>query len=247
MVLLAWPAGADGDRELEDFLETAPVVSMKGLHGGVTMPYRCTLRRDGDERRAILKTVDLVVEGEARVGDTTERGFTDRYHYEIAAYRLDRLLGLGMVPVTVFRNVAAQPGSLQAWVEDAMTEEQRRAEKAGPEDPDVLDDQRRVMVVFDALIANTDRHEGNMLYTRPSWKLHLIDHSRAFRNDPGVPGAARRAAARLPSAVLRRLRALDRPLLATTMEDLLDGDQIGALLKRRDALLERVAVRREVR
>ena len=40
--------------------------------------------------------------------------------------------------------------------------------------------QLHILRVFDELIANTDRNQGNMLIDS-RWKLWLIDHSRAFR------------------------------------------------------------------
>ena len=35
-------------------------------------------------------------------------------------------------------------------------------------------------LVFDELIRNKDRNQGNLLWTR-NWTLWLIDHTRAFR------------------------------------------------------------------
>ena len=44
-------------------------------------------------------------------------GFWEAYKSEIAAYELDRLLGLDMVPPTVERRVGGDLASVQLWVE----------------------------------------------------------------------------------------------------------------------------------
>jgi hypothetical protein len=40
--------------------------------------------------------------------------------------------------------------------------------------------QKAIMRVFDALIANTDRNQGNLLID-DDWNIFFIDHTRAFR------------------------------------------------------------------
>jgi hypothetical protein len=47
-------------------------------------------------------------------------GFWESYKSEIAAYRLDRVRGLDMVPPTVERSVEGESGSLQLWVENCQ-------------------------------------------------------------------------------------------------------------------------------
>jgi hypothetical protein len=49
----------------------------------------------------------------------------------------------------------------------------------GP-DPERTAKQTHVMRVWDELIQNSDRNQGNILWTK-DWKLWLIDHTRAFR------------------------------------------------------------------
>ena len=47
-------------------------------------------------------------------------GFFESYRAEIAAYELDKLLGLSMVPPTVERKVKGETGSAQMWVDDVV-------------------------------------------------------------------------------------------------------------------------------
>ena len=67
----------------------------------------------------------------------------------------------------------------------------RRTGDLNPPEPGILNDQWAVMRMFDALINNTDRNLGNQLYTRPDWKLHLIDHTRAFSRSRKIPDTYR--------------------------------------------------------
>lgn len=228
--------GAETDAETETFLLEAEVVSMRALLSGISAPSRVVLSLEGRERNSIFKSVNVAPEDMKRERDR-RRGFTDSYRYEIAAYRLDRLLGLGMVPVTVFRNIAATPGSLQIWIEDNINEETRLARAEGPGDPAVIDPQLERMRLFDYLIANEDRNEWNLLYTPEDWRLHLIDHSRSFRTKIPRPRKKELAALDADPGLRERLAALDRESLETLLEGLLGEEQLDALLARRDRLL----------
>ena len=55
-------------------------------------------------------------------------GFWEAYKSEIAAYQLDRLLGLDMVPPTVERRVGSDLASVQLWVEGCRVHQGRRPE-----------------------------------------------------------------------------------------------------------------------
>nr|NIM64006.1 hypothetical protein [Acidobacteriota bacterium]NIQ87020.1 hypothetical protein [Acidobacteriota bacterium] len=79
--------------------------------------------------RAIFKTVD------ERPGSAHDGQALDRHRQEVAAYRLDRFLGLGLVPVTVLREVDGVEGSMQQWVEHAIDGETKREYGLVAEDP----------------------------------------------------------------------------------------------------------------
>jgi hypothetical protein len=73
---------------------------------------------------------------------------------ELAAYRLDRLLNLDMVPVTVPREIEGEKGSLQFLPINTRTEEYRSNSGGGSGAWCPLPDQWGAMYVFDALIYN---------------------------------------------------------------------------------------------
>jgi len=111
----------------ELFLRTGRVVSREPVGEGITASERVTLSDGERELRAIWKTIDEIKHGSLiRERGGIQRGFTDSYKYEIAAYEVNKLLGLDLVPPTVESTIGGQSGSLQLWVDGAITELERR-------------------------------------------------------------------------------------------------------------------------
>ncbi|HEX2694259.1 MAG TPA: hypothetical protein VHP61_00780, partial [Acidobacteriota bacterium] len=90
----------------ESFLLTAEIAGSEQIRGdiAVTSPWRLTLKADDIVRDALWKNP----EGKMR-------GFLEGWRYEIAAYLLDKFLGLDMIPPTVERRFHENRGSLQLW------------------------------------------------------------------------------------------------------------------------------------
>ena len=100
---------------------------------------------------------------------------------DVAAYRLDRLLGIGMVPVSVQRNVRGEASVMSWWIDDVlMTAETRYFKKIELPITSRWSEQIFIVRVFDELIYNTDRNLGSLVITE-DWKLWMTDHTRAFR------------------------------------------------------------------
>ena len=110
------------------------------------------------------------------------KGFLENWKWEIAAYRMDRLLDLNMVPPTVERRFRENRGSIQLWVESEMSLRTKNEKNVKIPPIKVLGWNRATYLhrAFDNLIANEDRHANNILITK-DWRLYLIDHSRSFR------------------------------------------------------------------
>lgn len=223
--------------ELEHFLKSAAVVDSEDVGAGVTKPQRLTLEKNGVRLRAIFKTGATPVARTGRLGSRRLLNVADRYVYDIAAYQLDRMIGLNMVPVTVERTVNGQRGALQYWVEDAMNERQRRDKGVKPEPMCPMAKQYALLELFDRLIYNTDRTQENILYT-PDWRVALIDHTRSFRPDVGIPSAVRKVSLSEAPGFARRLAALDSQDLEKALGGLLDEKQLWALLERREEMLQ---------
>src|SRR5688500_5347188 len=106
-------------QEIEEALRTEECVSME-----VFPPQymsRCTFRTGGPVARMPWRPL--------RPGP--DRGCSESYKTEIAAYELDKLLKMDMVPPTVERQIQGNSGGAQLWVEkivDATGPEPTEAE-----------------------------------------------------------------------------------------------------------------------
>jgi 3',5'-cyclic AMP phosphodiesterase CpdA len=228
--VLAERPGPFDDAAAERFLETAEVVAREEVGAGSTEPQRITLRANGETHRAIFKTASAPADGDSD-------GPPLHYRHEVAAYRVARLLGLDLVPPTVLREIDGEQGSLQLWVEGAISEEGRLAEDLEPPDEAPYRFQGARMHAFDALIHNHERDASNILITTDDWRLHLIDHARSFGTDCSRPPNLEEIPLAVDDALAQRLAELDRKTLSRELDGLLTDDEIDALLARRDALL----------
>jgi hypothetical protein len=209
--------------EFEEFLRTAPIERIGEVPIGVTKPKRAFFVKGGLTESAALKHLPAGIKG----------GFWEAYKSEIAAYRLDRLLGLDMVPPTVERRVGADLASLQLWVQGCahLKERDQKQVATSPGWAKQVCRQR----AFDNLIANIDRNAGNLLVD-DEWNLVLIDHSRAFAsNDTPFMKQMKR----IDREFYERLKALDEATLMRELKPwLLTGGSVRDILKRRDKILE---------
>jgi hypothetical protein len=228
--------GMSCERELEEFLRTADVVAIDDIGDGITCPRRVTLRKNGRELRAIFKTVDIT-SFETHYTNRLESIFTDKYHYEVAAYRLDRLLGIGLVPVTVIREIDGEVGSLQYWIENAMKMQDVMDQRISVGNMDLLLQRLMLMYVLDAVIFNIDRNFTNVLVRPARDDFFLIDHSRAFRTYKKLPELKENRPIPLPESVARGLQELDVDTLKNELDGLLSTKQIKAIDTRRQLLI----------
>ena len=107
---------------------------------------------------------------------------SDRYAYDVAAYKLDRMLGWQMVPTAVLSEVRGDSGALSDWVENAINERDRLEQEIPFASYCKQWEQYRLRFVFDILIHNDDRNLTNILWTKDDFMMKFIDHSLAFRS-----------------------------------------------------------------
>jgi hypothetical protein len=222
----------------EDFLGTAEVVDSKQMTGpeAVTSPWVLTLKKGNVTHRALWKNA------QGRMG-----GFWEGWNYEIAAYLLDKHLGLGFVPPTVERRFREEKGSCQYWVDDCMSLRDREQKKIKMPPAKVFNWNRAIYLqrLWDNLIANEDRHTNQILIT-PDWRMILIDHSRSFRTSgrftKNLIYTARhregpKLMSELPRAVVDKVKALDFAAIRAVVGAYLSDDEINAVLARRVLIL----------
>lgn len=228
----------------EEFLKTAEIVEQKQMRGrdAVTEPWKLTLKKDGVIRNALWKNPE-----------GRQKGFLESWKHEIAAYCLDKYLGLNMVPPTVERRFQENKGSCQLWIESEMEMREKITKRIETPPDKILDWMRAAYLqqAFDNLIANEDRHLGNVLITK-DWRTILIDHSRSFRTSRkftkkliytdkrGQPQVVMRE---LPRAFVDKIMTLDFDLIKNIVGEYLTDKEINAVLIRKDLLLKEIGKR----
>jgi hypothetical protein len=222
------------DADIEQFLKSARVVSSRGAGKGVTDSTRATLSDGTRTHDAHIQTVQEF-KSVFRGGSQSEMNFRDNWQFNVAAYRIDRLIGLRQVPVSVDRTWNGRGAAFTWWVDDVlMDEEQRIKKKVDPPNPRCWVEHMWGVRLFDQLIDNADRNMGNIVITR-NWQLWAIDHTRAFRyarapRDPSL-------APRVDRTLLKGLKALDFQTLKREIGQYIDDADIRAILSRRDGLV----------
>ena len=234
LAAVAQPKAMDDDRKAE-FLRTATVFAAVPAGSGVTDSWRLTLRDSELTHDAHFQSVDERAP-KKEVAGRVEMGFVDSYRYNIAAYRLARLLGLDdVVPVSVERRWRSRTGAMTWWVDDVMMDENGRIER-GLRPPDGESWSRQVdrVKLFSQLVHDTDRNQSNVLITR-SWRVWTIDFTRAFRPWPALRSTE--GLVRCDREVYKELRAMTFEELEAATGDVLEPREIEGVLARRDLLV----------
>ncbi len=220
----------------ERFLASAKATDKEQIGVGVTRSLRVTLTDGTRTARAIWKTIDERTPFKRFDDGTFEMGFSDSYKYELAAYELDKLIGLGLVPPVVERKLWRERGSLQLWMEDTITEAERKEQGRPAKDRALWNRQIYAVRLFHNLTYNTDFNNINNVLSDAESRIYLIDHSRAFRTTKELLAGS--DLTRFSSSLLDSLRTLDRETLTKRLGRWLSKGQIQALLVRRDLILQ---------
>lgn len=226
--------------EMAAFLEHAKIVKSGSIPRGTTRPSRLTLSDGTLTHDAVFQSIDLLVNRQQFTGGRVEMNFRDSYRYNIAAYRLAELLGIGnMLPVTVERTWKGQKGSVSWWIDWKWDEVMRRKEDAHPPAELVIaySNQLHLSRVFGQLVYDTDRNQTNTLVSA-DWTLYMVDFTRAFRDYDMLqyPDSVQRCSADL----LQKLKALTRESVNNAVGSYLEPSAVTGLLKRRDKIVLRI-------
>jgi len=226
----------------EEFLQTAEITRWEEVGRGVNKPLRLYMKKGDLESRACWKNPHGVRDG-----------FLEGWQYEIAAYRLDKLIGLNMIPPAVEREFNGKKGALVYWLTDVKLLLEIIDEKIKMPVLPQIDDMKYITRAWDCLIANEDRTQENIFYTK-DWRTLLIDHSRSFRStkeftqklmfgknglkasEQGRPFLFRR----LPRWFVEKVKGLDFKSINEAVGPYLEDKEIEAIIKRKALLLAEI-------
>jgi hypothetical protein len=207
---------------IEAHLKQAGITTIDDIGTGVTRPRRAHLTPSVPVESLVWKVLP----------PGKRSGFWESYKSEIAAYELDKLLDMRMVPPAVERNIQGETGAAIMWLEGI-----RSVKQNGGKVPTgvVWGKAIRRMMLFDNLIGNADRNAGNILIGSPG-ELILIDHSRAFVEDRRMPNKIERVDAEL----WERVRTLTAEELTRALRPWVEEGAIGAMIQRRNQIASTV-------
>ena len=225
----------------ESFLETAEIVGYAqplDPRLAVTEPWKLTLKKDGVTMHAWWKNVE-----------GRPKGYPDSWKWEIAAYRLDKYLGLNMIPPIVVKRFRGDKGCCSLDYGDTITLRQKKEQDLKPSSGAKVASLYRAMYLqraFDNLIGNGDRNEGDVLYTT-DWRMLLIDHSRAFytskkytkkllfdENSRPLSMPMRQ----LPRVFVEKLKSLNSEIIKDIVGEYLSEKEIQCVLVRKDLIID---------
>jgi len=213
------------EAEYEELLRTANVTKVEELEIGVTRPHRAWVEPGLPFSRMAWKTL--------KPGKYL--GFYESYRSEIAAYELDKLIGLGMVPPTVERHIKGEVGAAVLWVENVKNWEVKHPVN-GP-DARAWARQWVRLKMFDQLSGNIDRNQGNILYDS-EYHLILIDHSRAFRDVVDLNQYPKYS--HVDPELWERMKALTMETMQPALGPWVSKGMLYAVLERRDRMKKEI-------
>jgi hypothetical protein len=223
------------EQQMRDFLMNAKVIRGKIASKGITGVHRLTLSDGIITHDASFQTIDEKTKEMQFPNGQREINFRDSYKYNIAAYQLAVLLGIGdMMPVTIERKYDGETGSLSWWLPVKMDESDRLKKKIEPPDREAWNRQVHKTVVFSQLVYDTDRNLGNMLIS-DDWHIWMIDFSRAFRLYYNLRNAD--SLKRCDRQLLEKLRKLDAREVTERTKQYLTGAEIKGVMARRDRIV----------
>jgi hypothetical protein len=204
--------------EMEAHLRDASIVRIEEIGTGVTRPRRAYLTPQTPFSSLVWKVLP----------PGFLRGHWESYKSEIAAYELDKLLEMDMVPPAIERTIEEDTGAAVMWVDGTESLKQRGGKMpAGAAVSKLI----RIMRVFDDFIGNPDRNAGNILFDA-SGRMILIDHSRAFVTGDKLPWKLER----VDAVAWQKIQTLPVDRLREAVGRWIRPEAVDAMIARRDRM-----------
>jgi hypothetical protein len=221
--------------EVERFLLEAEIRDIREVGSGVTGSYRATLTDGRTTQDAHIQSVDIFMQ-KFTSGAASEFNFRDYWGFNIAAYRLDKLLDLNMVPVSVERTVDGERSAVTWWIDSKLyTAREFNEQGASVPDQTYFNDQKRVAWAFQQLVQNRDANQGNFLLDE-DWRVWMIDFTRAFRPWKKLDDVE--PLTRVSRHFYESLVGLDLDAVERELSPYLKKNELKGLFARRQALLK---------
>ena len=238
MLPLAVPAADDTPltrEQIKHFLQTAEVIKSKQTSKGVTHPWRLTLSDGTVTHDASFQAIDVHKAQMKLESGRSEIDFNDSYRFNIAAYELAELVGLGdMLPVYVERKWQGKSGSISWWLPVKMDEAERLEKKIEVPDSDKWNKQMYRIRVFDELVYDADPNLTNVLIGE-DWTVWRVDFSRAFHKNKEL--RAPKNLVKCDRDLFEKLKALNAAELTEKTKRYLIKDEVNAVMARRDKIV----------
>ena len=203
--------------EFEEYIRTAEIDHFDDIALGVTHPKRAYFKPGG-----LVASVAWKVLPPGRPS-----GYWESYKSEIAAYELDKLLGMEMVPPSVEKRWKGLTAAAILWLSPIHPWKEMEARPK----PAKWVRQVARMKMFDDFICNKDRNAGNLMVD-DDWNLFLIDHSRAFITDKDLAVKMEHVDPEMWNKIL----ALDEPALTAAIGKWVEGGVVRSMLARREKM-----------
>ena len=222
-------------KDLEEYLKTAKIGTDKQQAGRRTEAWVVNLDDGKIKRRGFFKVTDR----------HRPHHLPDCYKYLIAAYELDKLLDLNLVPPVVEREIEGRKGSLQIVIEGSLREAERRRRNIKPPDPKSFENTMEELNVFENLIYSSalcevggDDLSDILIMHREDWKVWRVDISQAFAPSPQlIPGCEITGCSK---KLYQHLIKLEDKVIKAKLKQYLNDEEMSMLLKRKKLIIEKI-------
>jgi hypothetical protein len=221
-----------------DFLQHAKVIGSEREKKGKSNASHLTLSDGKLTHDASFQPIDEKKPQGPGPGGGIELNFRDYWGYDIAGYRIAKLLGMDdMVPVYTERKWNGTTGAISFRVSDVQFDEADRYSRKIAVPASVLDAWNKQMYkvrVLTQLFYDMDDNLTNVLITK-DWKIWRIDFTRAFRLQHDLKNP--KDLAQCDREVLAKLRQLSYDQVFDATKPYLTKDEVKALIARRDKMV----------
>jgi hypothetical protein len=213
---------------LETALRECGIENIRKGEPGRTSPWRVSFAPDCAVQQAIFRYVDR----------PWPQPMADSYKYDIAAYELTKLLGVELIPPVVEREIEGRQGTLQVFLENCISEKDRRRKKLEPPDAKAFGNAVEGLKVFVNLAYDDCFNLDDMYIHLEDWRVCRVDFSEAFAPMPelllgcGITVCSKK--------LYKGLLELDEEAVRATLGRYMSDEEIAACLVRKNLILEKI-------